>query len=65
MRNPTPRMPKRRKDKRQQFLIYMDPDLILRIKQSALLQNSHSYVLVEDAMRLAIVDIESKNPPRR
>jgi hypothetical protein len=57
--DPIPRLPKRRKDKREQFLIYMDPDLILRIKHAALTQNSYSYLLVEDAVRRAIDDIES------
>lgn len=58
-----PRLPKRRKDKREQFLIYMDRDLILRIKHAALTLNSYSYLLVEDAVRRAIDDIESRSPP--
>lgn len=50
----SPRQP-RRSDGRKAMLVYLDPALIRDLKQRALAEDTHAYVLVEQALREKLV----------
>lgn len=41
----------RRADGREPLLVYLDPDLIIRLKKLALDRRTHAYFLVEEAVK--------------
>jgi hypothetical protein len=43
-----------REDNRKPLLVYLDPDLILKLKRRALEEDRHTYLLVEELLKKSL-----------